>query len=360
MQVDLSRLNLVLDELLHAAIGPAGWVPTLDHLMAATGADGVNFMPIDGRTPDVPHTESLSRGIEEYFRDGWAERDYRSKAIPILRPNSIVIDSDFMSNDEYENEYFRFSNSYKLQYAALSCFQVGAERVCCALHRGKARGPYMPEEARALAGLSERFTLASSVARSLSEAKLDGLGEAFERMKLGAIFFDRSARVIKMNAAAEALIGSELQVSKGELKARLPMETRALQRLVQAVTRLPNALTAAQPVRVTREGKRPLILRFQQIDGFMRDYFSLARGMAVIDDLDARSQPDTGVIQQAFGLTPTEAAIALLLARGEGAREIARMRAISYETVRTHIRSIFHKLGVNRQAEVGALLGAVR
>jgi DNA-binding CsgD family transcriptional regulator len=66
-----------------------------------------------------------------------------------------------------------------------------------------------------------------------------------------------------------------------------------------------------------------------------------------------------------FGLTPAEARLALQLVAGETLRSAAAKMGISYETVRTHLKTIFNKTGTCRQAElvvviVTALPGCVR
>lgn len=66
------------------------------------------------------------------------------------------------------------------------------------------------------------------------------------------------------------------------------------------------------------------------------------------------------LMQTAFGLTPAESAIALQLAEGESTDEIAADRMITVSTLRSHIKAVFCKIGVNRRAELVARLRAFR
>jgi len=62
-------------------------------------------------------------------------------------------------------------------------------------------------------------------------------------------------------------------------------------------------------------------------------------------------------VQQFFGLTRKEAALALRLAAGRSLLEAARDQGISLNTARAHLRAIFAKTGIDRQSRlVGALL----
>ena len=62
------------------------------------------------------------------------------------------------------------------------------------------------------------------------------------------------------------------------------------------------------------------------------------------------------LVQQVFGLTPAESAIASLVFQGKSVREIAAIRDISIETVRSHMKRILQKTESNRQAELVAKL----
>jgi len=65
---------------------------------------------------------------------------------------------------------------------------------------------------------------------------------------------------------------------------------------------------------------------------------------------------DPVVVAEAFGLTPAEARVAVLLANGLNAEQIAAERNASLLTVRTQIRSILAKTGVRRQPELVRML----
>lgn len=67
--------------------------------------------------------------------------------------------------------------------------------------------------------------------------------------------------------------------------------------------------------------------------------------------------PDVGAI---FGLTPSESRTLDGLVSGQRADELARASSVSIETVRTHIRRIYNKLGVNSREQMIAKINAYR
>ena len=57
-----------------------------------------------------------------------------------------------------------------------------------------------------------------------------------------------------------------------------------------------------------------------------------------------------------LGLTPTESRIAAALASGSRVRDIAAATGSQETTIRWHIKRIFRKLGVDRQADLVRLV----
>jgi len=64
---------------------------------------------------------------------------------------------------------------------------------------------------------------------------------------------------------------------------------------------------------------------------------------------DSRAAPQRS---QSGGLTPREREIAALVGQGYRYREIAEMLSISEQTVKNHLRNMFHKLGVSDRLQL--------
>jgi DNA-binding CsgD family transcriptional regulator len=60
----------------------------------------------------------------------------------------------------------------------------------------------------------------------------------------------------------------------------------------------------------------------------------------------------TKVLRDRFGLTPSEARLALRLVMGESLRSAALALDISYETARTALKTVFAKTSTHRQSEL--------
>jgi hypothetical protein len=65
--------------------------------------------------------------------------------------------------------------------------------------------------------------------------------------------------------------------------------------------------------------------------------------MVVLIDFDQVPQPSTASLQKIFGLTPAEARLAVLIAKGETLAEIADRSDVSMATARKHLACVFQQ-----------------
>jgi DNA-binding CsgD family transcriptional regulator len=90
---------------------------------------------------------------------------------------------------------------------------------------------------------------------------------------------------------------------------------------------------------------------------------SFGRALAIFEQLGAplwagkaRQELGATAARQPAGLTPTECRVADLIAQGRSNREVARVMFVTENTVQTHVRHIFQKLGVRSRTEMAARL----
>ena len=75
-----------------------------------------------------------------------------------------------------------------------------------------------------------------------------------------------------------------------------------------------------------------------------------------ISDPDLKESTSRQVLGELFELTPAEANLATLLARGLSLAQVSEAQHISQHTARAQLKSIFAKMGVSRQAELVRLV----
>lgn len=78
--------------------------------------------------------------------------------------------------------------------------------------------------------------------------------------------------------------------------------------------------------------------------------------LIVIGDPEQDALPDSETLRRLYGLTRSEAEVALRVMDGTGLVPIAEELSISVSTVRTHLKHVFEKTDTHRQAELVRLL----
>ena len=82
------------------------------------------------------------------------------------------------------------------------------------------------------------------------------------------------------------------------------------------------------------------------------DNGSLPYALVYLKDAQSAAIIDPKEVQMLFSLTPAEANIAVALADGLTLSEYAELKGISIGTTRIQLKSVFSKMGINRQAEL--------
>ena len=86
-----------------------------------------------------------------------------------------------------------------------------------------------------------------------------------------------------------------------------------------------------------------------------RDLFSGAASLLFITPVEARKGPQPALLETLYDLTPAEAKIASLVVGGKTIEAIALLHGVTQHTVRMHLKSVFAKTGVRRQAQLVSL-----
>ncbi|GCE44914.1 two component system response regulator [Rhodococcus wratislaviensis] len=86
---------------------------------------------------------------------------------------------------------------------------------------------------------------------------------------------------------------------------------------------------------------------------------SEATALVLIIDPGREPEPDAAALRRLYGLTNTEAEVALRVLRCEGLHPVADELSVSLTTIRTHLQHVFDKTETHRQAELVRLLLAI-
>jgi DNA-binding CsgD family transcriptional regulator len=180
---------------------------------------------------------------------------------------------------------------------------------------------------------------------------------ALNVVRTPAIILDEDGVVGDANAAAEAIFDDDVKIRDRRIFVRDAVARELLKVAIASLRTSPrlNALVT-DPIIVQRQDKLPVILRIWPCYGRAENDSGGARIVVTLNALGPRPGPPAPILAKTFGLTPSEARLACIIARGLPPFIAAQQLKISRETARNQLKSIFAKTNTHRQSELVALL----
>jgi DNA-binding CsgD family transcriptional regulator len=177
------------------------------------------------------------------------------------------------------------------------------------------------------------------------------------------VFIGVNGGVVRMNrAAADTLAARDgVELRRGELHATTRPEHVALERLIARAAEPGladggpgGALAIRRP-----SGRRPLsVIAVPSLPSvtFSAGMFGAAVVLFIADPEASPPAAPPEMLSVLYGLTPGEARTALLVAEGLAPRQVAEALGVSLHTLRTVLKRVFAKTGVDRQSALARLL----
>lgn len=353
-----------------AAVDPALWPAALSRVHRALGGSTVT---------SLAYVERLGQGglgftNTEYTDPGWHWQAIQAMeprcprfqhAALNFRPGAIFFDAQH-GHDGPRGDADPCYQWYEREldarfYIAGTLFQAAGRHAYVAVQRSRRSGPVDDDDTRRLRELLPHLRRAVEINHLLGEARVAQYGgEALAHLAQPCAALDGDGRVIEANAALQALLrlGDGLALRDGTVLAQRPRDQRRLERLIARAVhgREAAAMPLARP-----SGRRAFGLVASPVP--RTQPFFMARQVAallfVIDPESVSAQPlASGMLAEAFDLTPMQARVAGHLGRGRSVDACAAALGVSRNTVRAHAREVYRTLGLARQSDLMALLSA--
>lgn len=168
------------------------------------------------------------------------------------------------------------------------------------------------------------------------------LAVALDLLPVAALVLDAAGHYLTSNAAARSLLGGAA-IPSAVLEAAAKGLAAGTERTVTAIVRPDGALLRAVPADVAGGGG--------SVTG---------PGVVFLIPVDGAIDVPTGSLAARYGLSPTQAKVVTLVARGLTNKEVAQKLDLSPETVKKHLDAVFQRTGVNTRAAVVALAFGAR
>ncbi len=211
------------------------------------------------------------------------------------------------------------------------------------------------EEERILTSFTRRLLEIAAVASARGPVTL--ATSLLNSMRLPAIALDRRGFVVDVNTAATVVFDDDVKVKGKRLFVR-DLEARTLLKasLDSSASPVETQSLIAEPIIVQRRHKLPVILRIWPFEGAAHAPEQQVHALVTLNVLGPKPGPPEAILAKAFHLTPSEAKLACVIARGAPLQIAARELEIPWETARKRLKSVFAKTYTHRQSELVALL----
>jgi DNA-binding CsgD family transcriptional regulator len=186
--------------------------------------------------------------------------------------------------------------------------------------------------------------------------RLRAAAEALAMIGLPAAILDAEGKVLAANGLIEEMTAHVTWLPKDRVALADPVANALLRRALADI-RSP-AATSVRSFAAKGATETPVVVHVVPATGKARDLFEGGFGVLTITPLATPSAPDRALIQGLFDLTAAEARVAGGVAEGLTLDQIAERQGVTTATVRSQVKSLFHKTGAERQSQLAALLAA--
>jgi DNA-binding CsgD family transcriptional regulator len=348
----------VIDSIYEAAVLPDRWGTLLDTIARSLGCRGGLIFSVRVGDPEWLASPGAHTMMEDAIAGGWMRQNDRFAPVVEASYPWFVTETYFQPEEELLNipVYRDFLKPRGWDAAAGTVIQ-GAHDDLIAL-TFEAFGSH----AAARAALPMLNTVRPHLARALSltsqfhlareQAIVSGLGA----IDAAAAVVSSRGQLRSCNTAFERSAASLLC----ETSTRLRIEdARADALLVDALGRAGASAAASRSIVLrSPDGAPPIVLHILPLRHGAQDVFGSNGFLLLLATPDNAAAPRADLLRLLFDLTAREARLALALMYGGGLNEAAISMGVTYATARTHLKAIFAKTGVSRQAELVRLLAS--
>ena len=181
-----------------------------------------------------------------------------------------------------------------------------------------------------------------------------------ENPRIGVLHLDRRGRILAVNDRAGRLLrqGDALSDKDEVLQARAPDDQGRLARLVADALPTAGGVPVSGSMRLGGSLEVPLMMVHVKPVGVPQPDYGARHVAALVLMVTLGHQPhiDRRRIATALGLTPAESQVAVWLAEGKSAGEMATATGLTKGAIYWHLKQIYRKLPISRQVDLVRLV----
>ena len=174
--------------------------------------------------------------------------------------------------------------------------------------------------------------------------------------RVGVVHLDRRGRIVTVNDRARWILqsGDGLSDGNGALRARVPDDDLRLQRLLAAALPTSGAVPVGGSMLLGRAAElSPFVVHVKPVGVPQPDYGARhVAALVLIVEPRRRRRVDPALVERTLKLTQAESQVAVWLAEGRSAREMAAATGLTRGAIYFHLKQIYRRLRISGQADL--------
>lgn len=342
----------ILDRIYEAAVLPDGWPSILGDVATGVGAQGGLLIAIDDERARFAGSPEALTVAQDFAAGGYMSRSDRIPRLIARQHPGFEIDLDFYTLEQMDKEpiYTEFLRPRGWHFAAATSLRSHADSHLILTVEGFTEATTLRGAVAPLDRLRPHLARSAILAAQLRLEQARGMVAALDLVGLPAAALN-GQRVIAANALMQARLDSGEIAGAG---ARLQLGAPGLDALLQQALHEAGEPTAhGASIALPRAGEPCReVVHVLPLRGDARDIFTGISALVIFASVDDRPLIPAAMLQDLFGLTAAEAAIAQGLAAGKSIATLSGQTGRSEHTLKTQLKAVLGKVGVNRQADL--------
>lgn len=353
-----------------AALDPSKWMDALSHMSDVIGSDSsaLELVDFNAGSASLNCTYPMDRELVDLYEERIFQINPRVRRVRKI-PVGVMVDdrSLLIEGDPDMSEFMDWLDKTPNRYiSGAKLYQGEGHEIYFGSYFSKSHGPPQAWHRDIHRAVIPHLVNFVAVGRALSANKLNSELLRIDDFNGGRSFalLDSTGRIVECSAGFEMALAATnlLSVHRKILVATHPRHSHKVQGFLQSALGPRRLLAKPASIRLSSpECRHGLVLRAVPLQPgeSVFDIFKPAALITLIY-LDEAERVKRDELMELFELTPREADVAVLIGTGATTDEATQRLRMSRHTVRQHIKAVFGKTGVSRQAELVALFSRLR
>jgi DNA-binding CsgD family transcriptional regulator len=357
-------LNDLIGRVYECALDPTLWNDTLSRITAALCPLNweAAFLIWEGNNPPRAQfvaASGLAAGVQEMYAAVYGGNHDWSRRLMPYRNGSVVDTDELLSRQEFSET--KFARDFLVPWGIDRMIAVlldsrGGERLGLMLPGPGERD--LDELKRGMRVLAPHIQRAVRISHRIASLELaaGAAAEATDQSPFAVLSLDADMSILSANRRVARYEKAGVIGTVGQ---RLTfVDPAAQKKLIDLARSAPPAGLAFQAT--AKSGRELPVLGARIAPQVARPLGGIAEGAAMIVTIGS-APGETPVVEidrvaQWFGLTPSEARLAVAISEGISLQDYAAQRAVTTNSTRFLLKGVFRKTGVTSQAQLAAMI----